>query len=195
MNRYKILFFTVVGLIVFAIRSSFRQTYDTIPIDWEIYTQQEEGYSFTYPKGLVVSECGNGEVIVASESVEQCLLPSNAPEEYLRKIYFQVFLPKPGLREFLNPSPWMSLDIPERLKDWQQVSWNADDLPFGGGNWVWDDAIPVKRGTITSFTRYNDPDNTMYLKAYSPNSISVGFVRNANQIENVKKSINSFRIF
>lgn len=97
-----------------------------ISLGWNKYSNKTTRYqySFSYPKDWAVSECGNGEVVVAKKPITRCYRPLDAPEEYLDNVYFQVFLPENhyGIYDEIE-----KMSIPERLKDWSTLFFYWDE--------------------------------------------------------------------
>lgn len=94
-----------------------------IPLDWKIYTniQTTYHYSFAYPKDWIVSNCGNGEVVVAKKAIDKCYYPFEAKQDYLNTIYFQVFL---------SGNYQASSKTPEKLRNWKTYEPYDDNGAF-----------------------------------------------------------------
>lgn len=122
------------------------------PFGWKMYsnTSTRHHYSFFYPKEWVLTECGNGGVVVAKKPIKECLSPLEATDEYLNNVYIQVFVPseKYSLISYSEANP------SERLKEWLTRFYSYDEesamfnhfsglslnkyVPYGGN------AFPVK---------------------------------------------------
>ncbi len=173
-----------------------------LPGGWRIYTNvYGQRYSFAHPKDWIVSECGNGEVVVARRQLDRCYYPLEAPEEYLNDVYFQVFLPN----HFIA-SVHTGLAIPERLQAWNSVSWVLkEEFAMIGlfKNWqfihIWGTSIPVKPIATTSYSLYAgwrpmpNRGNDALAIAYPDNSFTVGFIPRSSYMRNLKKVIQSIR--
>lgn len=97
------------------------------PSTWPKYsnTATSYHYSFSYPNQWVVNDCGNGEIVVSGKPVEKCLLPLDAPADYLENVYFQTFIPK-------NYDYLSSKEIapPNSLTTWSTLYMYPEDNDF-----------------------------------------------------------------
>lgn len=96
-----------------------------VPLDWNKYTNTSRShhYSFSYPREWVLTECGNGEVVVAKKAIEQCLRPLEATDEYLDNVYLQVFIPG----EKHAAIPYDKASPSARLADWSTRFYYFDE--------------------------------------------------------------------
>lgn len=172
-----------------------------MPRGWIGYTNSQHRYSFTYPKKWIISDCGNGEIVVAKKPVERCYFPLDAPEEYLNNLYFQVFLPG-----HFSGSVHTGLDVPERLKKWNSVSWVLKEeftmigLPKNNQYIrIWANSVPVRPIATSSYSLYSGwkpTPNDVYEKqaiAYPHNWFSLGFISRPSYSEELERVLRSVR--
>lgn len=99
------------------------------PWGWKRYIDLKGRYSFAYPGRLILTRCGNGEVVVAKVKLTECFDPRIAPQDYIDNLYLQTFLPRQvevtDTVAFADPNN----DVPKHpLKDWNIVEWRENDL-------------------------------------------------------------------
>jgi hypothetical protein len=88
-NRWLWACISAIGLVIFLLSKFFNSTSP----NWVTYTNKniDAHYSFSYPKEWVLTECGNGDVVVGKKKVDECLSPLAASAEYAENVYFQTF--------------------------------------------------------------------------------------------------------
>ena len=174
-----------------------------VPRTWKVYTNLQHHYSFAHPKDWIVSDCGNGEVVIAKNPIEKCYFPLNASEAYLDSIYFQVF--SPGN---FSGSVYTGFNVPNKLKNWTSVSWVIDEeralikLPKNSQYMrIWGVTIPVEPIATASYTLYTGwkpmPNNVYEERAiaYPEHWFSIGFISRPAYMEELKRVLRSVRFF
>jgi hypothetical protein len=98
------------------------------PLDWQNYKNSETShyYSFSYPKNWILTECGNGEVVVGKKKVASCEYPLEASRDYLENVYFQTFIP--GEKSSLISTKEASAS-PE-LGDWSTTFFSSGEYNY-----------------------------------------------------------------
>lgn len=97
------------------------------PWGWKRYVDLKGRYSFAYPSRLILTRCGNGEVVVAKIRFKDCLDPRNAPREYIDNLYLQTFLPrKMELADYIAVTD-SSNNLSMHLKGWNMIDWHEND--------------------------------------------------------------------
>lgn len=160
-----------------------------VPPDWTTYTNLKGlHYSFAHPKDWIVSECGNGEVVVTKKPIEECIEPLDATKGYLENIYFQVFLPQNNM--LIREQDFDKINIPSHLANWKMKFWEENDYKIlGNYHRVSSDNMPYKQSRTIS----NDVD--LEKITYSMSWFSVGFVSDTTQNITFKKVLQSIRLY
>lgn len=160
-----------------------------VPLNWTTYTNLKvRKYSFAHPKDWIVSECGNGEVVVSSKPIEKCIEPLAATEEYLQDVYFQVFLPKNNM--VIRRQDFNKINAPSYLKDWETVVWEEQDIQvLSKYRRAWTDAIPYKQlETISS-------DVDWRAITYPMSWFSIGFISKTSEQKTIEKVLRSIKLY
>jgi hypothetical protein len=178
-----------------------------IPSSWITYNNTKGyHYSFAYPKEWVLTECGNGEAVVAKKAVEQCLRPLEASEGYLDNLYFQVFLPKYNYE--VNTKNFRQFVLPDKLKGWTTVSWYwKEEWSMLGLNDVYAPigtaSIPVKPTDTLSYILYSERNRHRYYVtgeekralASPAYRFSIGFIPKPSSTKELERVVESVRFY
>ena len=169
-DKKKVLFIPLLFLILFFLYWRF---VNYVPLGWKKYTNIEtkHNYSFSYPKEWIVSECGNGEVVVAKTSITQCYRPLEALDEYLDSVYFQVFL-------FENHYGAASKEItvPDQLAGWYTLFFYSNDR--GGYIKMRGTIIPVEPVDTEAYVKYSEENRRNKYVTGTENRILVTYLNN-----------------
>ena len=185
-----------------------------IPKDWVIYTNREHHYVLAYPSEWFVNDCGNGEIAITAKPIHTCYYPTEASEEYLHNLHFQIFLPKQSI--VFSPSPSWEINRPNKLKEWHTVLWedtasiNSHSLSnlqrhrsvssgatipenpdiFAPGSTLLEDLSPNSIFENEIFTHPKESP-----KAYLNSHFMIGYLRRQNYTEHYSNVISSVRFF
>lgn len=194
----------IICLLIFISSAIYFYHFIRLPWDWIIYTNRQGRYSFAHPKEWIVSECGNGEVVVGNQSFKRCYYPLEAPQTYLDSLYFQVFLPGRSVVAGM----WSDKNAPQRLKGWTLVSWywKVDDFT-GRAGYVryWGKSVPINPEASTSALTESEivlqtVDTPITIRRQEPfpfpnERFKVGFISTPTHEKTMEKILQSVKHF
>lgn len=96
------------------------------PFGWKMYFNTiNVKYGFAYPKEWVLTECGNGSVVVSKNPIEKCLYPLDASENYIDNLYFQIF---DASGPHLDIIAWKDATVSAHIKNMETVFWSRQEF-------------------------------------------------------------------